>query len=48
LRGAVRVATKQEDEEDNNMCVIIFLAKRSHEDNSSVRIKPRRLHLLPG
>ncbi len=42
LGGVVRVAIKQEDEEDDDKHVIVFLVERSCEGNNKVRRLGRR------
>jgi hypothetical protein len=42
LRGVVRAIAKQEDQEDDNVCVVVFVAKRNGEDNSLARRRPRK------
>jgi hypothetical protein len=42
LKGVVRATTKQEDQEDDDMRIIVFLIERNCEDKMSTRRKAGR------
>ncbi len=37
LRGAMRVVAKQKDQEDDDACVVVFMAEKNCEGNNKAR-----------
>jgi hypothetical protein len=46
LRGVVRATLKQEDQEDDDVCIIVFLVEKSCEDILARRKPGRRRCVL--